>query len=93
MGKPRPALIVQSDLFNEFHPSVTVCPISSHLTDDHLYRVPMAQSAETGLVWDSEVEVDKVTTIWVRRIGRRVGQAPDDVMFAVAIALRRWLTF
>lgn len=93
MGKPHPALIVQSDLFNEFHPSVTICPISSHLTGDHLYRVSISQSAESGLMWDSEVEVDKIMTIWARRIGRQIGRAPDDVMYSVAIALRRWLTF
>ncbi|HEV3076187.1 MAG TPA: type II toxin-antitoxin system PemK/MazF family toxin, partial [Thermoanaerobaculia bacterium] len=28
-GKPRPALVVQSDLFNPTHSSVTICPITS----------------------------------------------------------------
>jgi PemK-like, MazF-like toxin of type II toxin-antitoxin system len=28
-GKPRPALILQSDLFNPTHQSVTICPITS----------------------------------------------------------------
>jgi mRNA interferase MazF len=28
-GKPRPALIIQSDLFNETHASVTVIPVTS----------------------------------------------------------------
>jgi mRNA interferase MazF len=93
MGKPRPALVVQSDLFNELHPSVTICPISSHMTGDYLYRVPINNIADTGLLWESEVEVDKVTTVWSRRIGQRIGQAPDEVMAEVAIALRRWLTF
>ena len=29
-GKPRPALVIQSDLFEE-HPSVTILPITSEL--------------------------------------------------------------
>jgi len=70
---------------------VTICPISSHLTGNYLFRVPMPQEADTGLRIDSEVEVDKITTVWVRRIGRIVGRANDDTMDQVDIALRRWL--
>jgi mRNA interferase MazF len=28
-GKPRPAVVVQSDVFNETHGCVTVCPVTS----------------------------------------------------------------
>jgi mRNA-degrading endonuclease toxin of MazEF toxin-antitoxin module len=30
-GKPRPALIVQADLFNETHASITIVPVTSTL--------------------------------------------------------------
>ena len=30
-GKPRPALVVQSDLFNDGHANVTVVPVTSTL--------------------------------------------------------------
>ncbi|MGH8611906.1 MAG: type II toxin-antitoxin system PemK/MazF family toxin [Gammaproteobacteria bacterium] len=30
-GKPRPALVIQSDLFNDTHPSVTVLPLTSEI--------------------------------------------------------------
>ena len=32
-GKPRPALVVQSDLFAEL-PSVVICPLTTTLRDD-----------------------------------------------------------
>ena len=32
-GKPRPALIVQADVFNAAHPSVTVVPVTTTLVD------------------------------------------------------------
>jgi mRNA interferase MazF len=32
-GKPRPALVVQSELFNPTHSSVTLCPITSDCVD------------------------------------------------------------
>jgi mRNA interferase MazF len=28
-GKPRPAVVIQSDLFNPTHASITVCPITT----------------------------------------------------------------
>ena len=31
-GKPRPALVIQSDLFSE-HPSVVILPVTSELRD------------------------------------------------------------
>src|ERR1017187_6373104 len=41
-GKPRPAVVVQSDLFNGTHASVVVCLITSHLEDAPLFRIPIA---------------------------------------------------
>lgn len=96
LGKPRPALIVQTNLFLDAHPSVTICPITSHVTGDFLYRVLLdkgegIEGVGTGLLFESEIEVDKITTIWSRRIAGKIGAASDAVMFQVDIALRRWL--
>lgn len=89
--KPRPALIVQSDLFNEYHPAVTICPITTHVTGDNLFRIPVAPDHETGLLEDSEIEIDRVQAVWRHRVKRHVGTAPDEVMSAADQALRRWL--
>jgi mRNA interferase MazF len=53
-GKPRPALVIQSDLFNEVHPSLKLLPITSHLIDTPLFRIPLKASKTTGLkdTWD-----------------------------------------
>lgn len=32
-GKQSPAVVIQSDLFNPTHSSITVCPMTSHLTE------------------------------------------------------------
>ena len=37
-GKPRPALVVQSDKFNDTHATVTVLLVSSELVDAPLFR-------------------------------------------------------
>jgi mRNA interferase MazF len=62
-GKPRPAVVVQSDLFNDTHASLVLCPISSDITALTLFRVAVARSESSGLRQDSEVMVDKISTV------------------------------
>lgn len=61
-GKPRPALVIQSDLFQE-HPSVTVLLVTSTLVSAPLLRVTLQPSAENGLHNPSQVMVDKAMTV------------------------------
>jgi PemK-like, MazF-like toxin of type II toxin-antitoxin system len=44
-GKPRPALVVQSDLFNDAHASITVAPVSSTIVNTPLFRVTVERFA------------------------------------------------
>lgn len=90
-GTPCPALIVQSDLFNEVHASLTLCPITSIVGGETLFRVPFAPSATNGLRADSEVQVDKVQSLRRQRIVEVIGRAPPTAMEQVDQALRRWL--
>jgi mRNA interferase MazF len=90
-GKPRPFLVVQSDLFNEAHSSVTLCPMTSLLGGEALFRVAFAPTSETGLTAESEVQVDKIQIIERGQIARVIGRAPATAMEQVDQALRRWL--
>ena len=56
-GKPRPALVVQADVFAE-HPSVTVLPVTSALVAAPLLRITLQPSADNGLTKPSQVMVD-----------------------------------
>nr|WP_297902194.1 type II toxin-antitoxin system PemK/MazF family toxin [Metallibacterium sp.] len=47
-GKPRPALVIQSDFFAA-HPSVTVLPVTSELRAAPLFRVDIEPGAGNGL--------------------------------------------
>ena len=66
-GKPRPALVVQSDLFSAL-PSVTILPITSELRDAPLYRISISPTPETGLQKPSQIMVDKPQTIHREKI-------------------------
>jgi mRNA interferase MazF len=90
-GKPRPGLVGQSDLFNKYHPSVSVCPITSSLTGDHLFRVLLRQNSDNGLETDSEIEIDKIQSVRMERVDRFVGTIGDEELNTVETALRLWL--
>lgn len=88
--KPRPALVVQSDLFDA-HPSVSVLPITSTLRATPLFRLPVSPSAENGLQKPSEIMVDKATTIPREKIGGVIGQADYALMQEVDRCLALFL--
>jgi len=90
-GKPRPALVVQSDLFNETHASVTVCPITSDCVDAPLFRLTVPGGQRTGLRRVSQVMVDKVVTVPRASLGEEIGRCDPSELEAVAEALRLWL--
>lgn len=85
-GKPRPAVVIQSDLFAE-HPSVTLLPVTSELRRLPLFRIPIEPSEANGLMRDSEVMVDKAHSVSRAKIGARIGSLTDGEMLAVTRSL------
>lgn len=90
-GKPRPALVVQSDLFNPTHQSVTICPITSDCVDAPLFRIPLPPGERTGLEAASQVMIDKVVSVPRSAIADEIGRCEEAEMEAAEGALRRWL--
>ena len=85
-GKPRPAVIMQDDQF--VTATVTICPLTSDMTEAELLRIPVFPSAENGLREPSRLMVDKLSTISRDKAGRRIGQleAADFGALEAAIA-------
>ena len=90
-GKPRPALVVQADLFNPTHASITVCLITSDCIDAPLFRVTLPPGDRTGLSAPSQVMVDKLVSVPRAAIVREIGRCDSDQLAAVDDALRLWL--
>lgn len=81
-GKPRPALIIQSDLFNE-HPSVTILPLTSTLRDAPLFRLRLEPSPENGLQSPSDIMIDKIVTIPRGKVGSICGHLENKYITSV----------
>ncbi len=90
-GKPRPALIVQSDLFIATHPSVTILPLTSELRNAVLFRIDVAPSAGNGLRKPSQIMLDKISTIAWEKVGERIGRLDDQTLMRVNRSLMVWL--
>ena len=90
-GKPRPAVVVQSDLFNPTHASVAVCPITSDCVDAPLFRLSLPPGSRTGLRTTSQIMVDKVVSVPRSSITEEVGECDARELEAVEEGLRRWL--
>jgi len=81
-GKPRPALVIQSDLFEELS-SVTLCLVTSELRAAPIFRITVDPSSDNGLRRVSQIQVDKVLTVARERIGSTIGRLDDETMLKV----------
>lgn len=88
-GKPRPALVIQSDRFDT-SATVTVLLVTSTLVEAPLFRIGVEPSVENGLRAASQIMVDKAMTVRRERIGTTIGRLDDDVMLAVERSLALW---
>src|SRR6185312_15179132 len=86
-GKPRPAVIVQTDALPAKHASVVVCQMTSDIHDAPDFRVTIDPSERNGLRVTSQVMADKPVTIRRERIGQHVGRLDDKDMARLNIAL------
>lgn len=91
-GKPRPALIIQSDLFEE-HPSLTILPVTSELRDTPLFRIQVDPDEVNNLHKRSQVMIDKAQTVAREKVSAAFGRLDDATMITVNRALALFLGF
>ena len=67
-GKPRPALVIQSDHLPETD-SILVCLLTTTLRHAPLFRFALPANKETGLLQPSQVMVDKIMAMAALTLG------------------------
>ena len=85
-GKPRPAVVIQSDWLAETE-SVLVCLLTSTTRETPLYRLTVRSTPETGLRQVSQIMVDKIMAVRRDKCGPAIGRL-DEV---ATLALNRLL--
>lgn len=62
-GKPRPAVVVQADEFNENPTTILVCPITSEVTEKLPLRPIVQPNPSSGLRERSQIMTDKMLAL------------------------------
>ena len=86
-GKPRPAVVVQTNALPETHASIVVCQLTSEVVDAPDFRVTIEPSARNGLKAQSQIMADKPVTVRRARIGRSIGRLEDGDLSRLNVAL------
>ncbi|MCQ8895142.1 type II toxin-antitoxin system PemK/MazF family toxin [Limnobacter humi] len=89
-GKPRPALIIQSDQFDA-HATVTVLPLTSTLIPAPLFRITVQPDGSNGLEKPSQVMLDKAITVKRDKVGPAFGRLDANTMVEVERCLAVFL--
>ncbi len=89
-GKPRPALVIQADQFDE-HATLTVLPVTGTLLAAPLLRITVQPSAENGLQKPPQVMLDKTMTVKRDKVGPAFGRIDADAMVEVERCLAVFL--
>lgn len=90
-GKPRPAVVLQSDVFNVSHSTISILPITSTIAATPLFRITLEPSAGNGLRTVSQVMVDRITGARRDRIGATIGHLDRETMTRIGRSLALWL--
>ena len=88
-AKPRPAIIVQDDLFFATESVVVIPLIATTVPDAAIARI--AVPTTTGIAQPSFAMVDKITTVRRSNLGMRIGRVSTTLMADIERSLMVFL--
>ncbi len=86
-GKPRPAVIVQSNALAPMIDSVLVCPFTTETNDGAYFRAVITPTETNGLRARSYAMADKTAALRPARIGPAIGRLSAADMARINAAL------
>ena len=81
-GKPRPAVMIQSDWLGETD-SVLVCLFTSTLRDAPIYRLTVEPTPENCLQVVSQIMVDKIMAVRRDKCGAAIGRLDNPAILVL----------
>ncbi|MHB1529853.1 MAG: type II toxin-antitoxin system PemK/MazF family toxin [Acidiferrobacteraceae bacterium] len=86
-GKPRPAVIIQTDALPAEHSSVVICQMTPEIAEAPYFRITLEPTDKNGLRTRSQIMADKPVTIHRERVGRRIGSLDEKDIARLNVAL------
>jgi mRNA interferase MazF len=75
-GKVRPVVIIQTDLLNDVHPTVVICPVTTQVQPDaEILRVHLSPNQ---LEEPSDIMVDQIRAIDKKRLIKKIGKLKKE---------------
>ncbi len=87
LGKPRPAVILQSDDLIEIFTTILACPMTTYLIEAPVLRPVIAPNTENGLQEISQIMVEKISPLKKDVIRQQIGRLSNSDPKRVEIAL------
>ncbi|WP_343572091.1 type II toxin-antitoxin system PemK/MazF family toxin [Mycobacterium sp.] len=88
-SKPRPALIMQDDLFSATE-SVVIVPLTTTMVGEAA-TTRVAVPTKTGIAQPSYAMIDKITTVRRSNLGARIGRVTPALMVDIERSLLMFL--
>jgi mRNA interferase MazF len=89
-GKTRPCLIIQNNIGNKYSQNTIIASITSKIDKEYPFLVKIDKGV-ANLPKDSFVQLDQIRTISVKRIIKKIGSLPKEVMLKIDVALKNSL--
>jgi mRNA interferase MazF len=80
-GKTRPVVIIQTNLLNRIpHPSTMICPVTTNVKKSaEVLRVHLKKDL-ADLRQDGDIMIDQIRAIDNRRLVKKVGELPFEII-------------
>ena len=77
-GRERPAIVLQNDKQNFRSPTTIIAPLTSKTSKKRFMSAHIAVGTEFGLLYDSQILLEQLTTVNKNSLGKRLGHVDDD---------------
>ncbi|MEN8218425.1 MAG: type II toxin-antitoxin system PemK/MazF family toxin [Pseudomonadota bacterium] len=68
-----------------------VCPLTTHLINAPLFRLPVEPTDSNGLKSLSQMMLDKISTLKKEKIGKKIGTLEEAQINDLNTAIKLWL--
>ena len=77
-GKSRPVVVIQPNVLNETLETTIVCPLTTNTKNVPIIRVAISSSKVSGLNENSDIMLDQIRSIDMRRLKKHIGSLNDQ---------------
>jgi mRNA interferase MazF len=79
-GKIRPVLIIQTNMLNPYHPSTLICPLTTNIQpQSEILRVNLKKGT-ANLKEECDIMIDQMRAIDNKRLTKRLGILPVNLI-------------